>query len=788
MLILDPVDRKIDRLWALGYTEAKRRRSPLAQLDALLETSVAICDLFAPPLQQNDFYLSVVDLRAGSDVVSSLAPFDSDLRQALQYLAQGSSEFSTDDCTLAVPKVAAPKVTTAFECLWKEAVTDFGLNLRATLSARGRQQQPTHPDDDDSADFGRSLRHAFDAIFLDEWKAVDNDAATYRAYALRIHRDASATTINGHAINYSLGYWLPTRVLHYLSTRSRSPLNPREIEILETAQMPPAPYHARSQSHTNVETRLAGVVRNQAVRSSLLRKDPNRAAFDKIDALETKAWGDKQPDHVFLMPIADDHVGSGRPVTIAHWYIGINGTPDLEWLVALRHRASIIFAESFLRRYYTAVARILAANLVLSMEPMSSEERFALTSRLSEVAESYGIPPQVGLSDGMRDDNVLIDLKKILELDLSVAKDARSAEWSSKYLRRLISIRLAPGGGLDKLEVRLRLIQALDREVRELEFNAKIAAELITLNRAIADLKDVHASIQIMAAPDDEGARIWKKLDAMRQLSSGGYTDDVHVYKDFPVSLNGWSEWWFIPGHAVCAENCLCCKAEEVRRAAFLCGVPLPPESKPREPLVFDSSEWKAADDSSQGRVRTFLEAFPGHGALKIIKRACEDAHQPKLATIVAVLMAAGATLQVHDEVDIFQTMKGTPEAWPLALVGLAKLSRHNAGGAKLESRIALTIADSALLFKVTGNDSYEWFFTEQEKASRAQGPLSTATRANHSRFENVVNAYGWRSPLPLQIVEVPMITFGAVSNPTALVCTWKDVITTAQDVVGNRL
>ncbi len=785
------VNRKIDRLLALGYAEAKRRRSsPVAQLDALMEVTIAVCDLFPPEsLATGDFYLSVVDLTlsTNSRKVSSLASFDDDLRSRLGKLGSGSCQVPLDGFTLAIPQIAQG-AEAQLRDFWADTARDLGIDVSSTVSVSAENRARRACEPDDFPDFGRSLRHAFDAMLLDEWRIVESaqDVQQQQAYTLRVHRGGSHDVSDGVAVDYALGYWLPTGTLHRLCTRKSSPLTQQDVSTLEKPLAPAPGEHARSQSHTNVETRLAGLVRHQAARSEILRADPRRAMFKAIDDVEKKAWGDTQPDHVFLMPIPDYDFGpvdNGRPITIAHWYVGISGKPDLEWLLGLRQRASLIFVEALLRRYYTAAARVLASGLVSAAPDHIDEERKRLNRKLAGIAEAHCVSSELSLIQGTRTDNVLIDLQEVLRLDLAVTKEARSHEWIPKYQSTLASNRLHVGNGRERLQVLVRLIPALDREVRELEFNKEIAGELGRFKDAITELQDVYAQIHSLTVPDDDGERIWNRLIATQELSAGqNVTGEVHQYSSQPKTLDNWPEWSFVPGHAICENRCAICCEEEVRRVAFVCGAPLPADCKDRTPAHFgDSGEWFSIQETSpQRNAGQFITFASGvslrgeSGALMLIKRACEisDYTAPKLASIVAVLLAAGARLDPLIDVCVLdRPLSLLPDGWPGALVGLAELSRHDAGARPSDGSIALAIEEHDLRFRFNGLDSYKWFNSVITEAAGASGPLRSARRARSSRFASVVKAYGWRAPLPLKVERVEKIRFELLSD--SLVCTW---------------
>ena len=223
------LQRQIDRLLALGYGEAQRRRSSVARLDALLDATIALCDLFPPDLSQAQFYLSEVNLtQDGVALDSSLAPFDtSTLGPILRAFGANTAIELSAGVILAIPQSAA-RLADPLRSYWEEAISHFHLfETGAKANHAALEGAPHFDSETQHDDFLRNLRYVFDTV-------VAGDDS--RTYTLQVERTRSFTfgVPGGTAVDYAIGYWLPSRRLYDLRTRSHDPFEAPDIAELET--------------------------------------------------------------------------------------------------------------------------------------------------------------------------------------------------------------------------------------------------------------------------------------------------------------------------------------------------------------------------------------------------------------------------------------------------------------------------------------------------------------------------------------------------------------------------
>lgn len=340
-----------NRILALGYAEVRRRSADRAKLDALIEATVVACDILAPEPTGNQFFISDVSLAADGHVLgSSLATFDDDIRTQLG----GRTPIPLDNgCNLYIPE-SAEALHFPLKEFWDE------LSLSCYRYEDEASRAPVNVTDAVWDDFKHSLRVAFDAV------AREAEEATYTLLVdRRLERMKVTHTFSA---NYALGYLLPTST----SLRLRDRPDPQkrfstdDIQALESLWTPTNNGCLRSQSHTNVESHTAGVVRGQHARSRWLLNHGFLPEMDPRQTLEQKAW-DTSPCTWFMMPLTNHDVAPTAPVrVIAHAFRAV--APDFfephSWKVgvspvdmfALRHRLAIVFSEAL----YEEICRMLA--------------------------------------------------------------------------------------------------------------------------------------------------------------------------------------------------------------------------------------------------------------------------------------------------------------------------------------------------------------------------------------------------------------------------------------------
>lgn len=740
---LDPgLKRGIERLLALGCAEAQRRRSPEAKLDALLETTVAVCDL-CHPNNPKDFYVSDVSVSFERLTRSSLPRFDRDIRQHLERLVGVRATLSTKGGVgIRIPRPAAGAAW-PLKAFWAEALDKLSGSLGQT---RGSTSESYAIPANVLQEFESSLRHAFDAV-------IDDDLGD--AYTLRVHRAASCPVTTSDSVDYALGYLLPSRALYELQTRNENDrLDFWEIRKLEELFQPSNGERVRAQSHTNVTSRIAGLVCHPDKREPFT-EIPQR--LQPVRDLERRAWRGKDPHHIFMMPISNEDLRcDGLPTrTVAHWYKAIReGRPDIEGLWLRRQRASRIFSDTLLRRYYTAVARVLADGLVKARSTRDGKPDYpTINSILKATALAYSVSSQVELVESTQETIRLNQrIVTLLGLNLGAGLGHRSPEWLPLCKGAMDSSVLVWESRVREAEdvnVLIRLIRTLDAWVTRLTVQERIDSDLTVLSSGLSELSDTVNDIRDLIGVAHEADKAWRRLEQLTSLSDSAVPYPHEARESYVI--DGWS---FRKGHQVCGQRCDVCSQESDRRVAFLFDLP-PSGATGNDALgcpVLNQARWADSvadlDEQKAYRFVRFVEKEAETTPLEWIKRSCTE-RKPSLASVVTLLFLKGADVGWSDCLKDYRLpLTGLARDWVRAIFAVAELSQGENEIVHTSAKVTLELGttEKYLKFNLQGptNQWYSWLPKKVlPKLKRSAGiPL----RQLSSRVREYIEACGCRS------------------------------------------
>lgn len=426
----NPQDRMAERILAMGYTEAKRRRNMVAKLDALMDATAAFCDVY---VETREFFLPNVDLLYERESVSrTIAEFDVWTRNVMP---QRPTTGLSNGWSLNLPASIKQEQIADLIGWWTCCIKELNLNAQ-------RPPAPTFSAHDPNAtnEFHRSLRYAFDALPV-------RPGTTERLYTLRVD-------YGGHEYRLSEdGRYRDTRAMGYCFSASQArKLNlvapakderPEEVashlakidagwdsrfECLEEIQRPPAdggPFLTQSQN--NMATRIATLVRNSGLRSEKLTRSAvlwgsrngkewllERAAWQ---TLERRAFDRSERPLLYLMPLTNHEIiGSDvLPETLALWFLAVDSDLDVETLLERRFAACAAFSQVLYDRYCKAIGKEVATEIV--------HRSSSLPGRLASLATAFRL---AAVSANKSEGATLSD-----ELDrLNLAMGDKPSQWA----------------------------------------------------------------------------------------------------------------------------------------------------------------------------------------------------------------------------------------------------------------------------------------------------------------------------------------------------------------------
>lgn len=739
----------IDRILAIGHAEFERRRNPCAKQDALVETTVAVSDLFLGLTGSEAFNVSDVSLLASDPsrvIDSSFACFDQDIRD---YLATKTVSFDLPGEFSVVFPELAKEATPALELLWRSAWSSPGF----TPSISERPAPLAEIAGQIQDDFYQSLRHAFDTIVEMEGSPVANQPRrilqTLRVE--RFSRDSFAVT-EGCPVPYSLGYWLPTSTLYQLAMKATTSHTTVNLRRLEEPFKPVAGGRIRTSSHTFVHQRKAGMVH-------YFRKRPATfscvAGYEDIEALEDLVWDKRHTAHVFMMPMASYGDETCRnPTTLAHAFLALAAPAGdelprtIEQLLLLRHRARVLFHASLYQGYCNAVARFIADRL------LAWEDLPLVNAGLQQIAAAYAFPSRLEVIEyNVRDLSLKAQLERILKLGIGVARGARPDQWSSVYGRALEDRALvihAFSQPTEQTDILVRLVREVESELGRQTIDVRLTAQLGRFTETIRALESIKRGINDLTGGYDGN---WDRLSAMRPLFAAEPTHPCKVDPTRPEQVIRLDDVDFTVGHdahqtpAECAPS-NACSAELEKRLGYL----------------FDKKTCTS--------FKTWASST-GIGCWNWLKHACEEEVSrttPSVATIVAILWMEGAT--VGSLSGDLQESRWKPERapidWPQALHGLAKLTRDGQDRPVSVVQISYDATAKTILFQLDG----DYTFVNSALQEARKSTTRTTVNQAHSAVMNVAHLFMTKK---LPIAESAYSeTVDVTADSTHLNYTWK--------------
>jgi len=714
--------QKIERVRALGYAEARRRKiagcHPKAVLDALVETTVVACDLFhlsahSEASSGDDFYLSNIEVEFKGVKRSSLAPFDADIGRIL---------------SLAEPVNAAEGVKFSFpsghECIaellsdfWQDAANEFEPMWGGDAAS---SVDPAAVSNDIAEEFFESLRHALDAV-------VQVDARD--TFTIRVVQTGNLQqVVDQHQVDYALGYWLPATGLYSLP----SEVARDEFEtLLKTTVKTP---RVRQQSHTNVWTRLAGLVCQPTARSLQFSFV---GEYEFVNELEKKVWPHGEYAHIFMVPLSSHDFSPFAPRTVAHVYKGfeVNSELDLEQLLLWRYRATLLFAERLRREYCHVVARHLAKHLLAK-----TAENGRLNDELRQLAAIFCMPLITADPASRPSESLLADLNRALNARVAVGIVERSLQWLQVIddCGSRLKINWPSGRLADVIAIQVWLARELDAHIREVHIFEELNKEKERIDQALEQIKESSASIELLLNQDPDASKIYDRLAEMKKKELFSGSPPHQHAKEVTVLGSSLRQ-----GHNKCHDiHCKLCPNEELRRVE--CLFLLPEQSLKLNESVESIASVRVRAAQKFVRYCAMTEVDGNEtGAWEWVKRAAEAAGQDRvnLACIIAVLFGWIEDVRTSG-ISEFRRELGLPLnwrfRWPLMLKSMAMLAtpKENTPGS-----IELSQNNRDLIFVLRGA-SYCWF---QSKVAEAKSyNRMRASQAEGDRLEHVAGAFGF--------------------------------------------
>jgi len=805
------------RILAMGYTEAKMRTNLQSKLDVLTETTAAYCDVFCPNPDEKSFFVANVDVFHNDKVASrTIAEFDTETKVPMR---QGEPVSITEYWMLRLPKFIPAPALVDLVGWWKNHDTLAMLQKYqiATQAARA----PT-PDRETAGEFHESLRYAFDAIAGEGAYTlrVDNTAAEYLIATAVPTKQAlgyclsSSRAVEVHTL---LQGWEPVganteetvalkHALESIDKLVHKDKFPSRLALLEALQLPKAGQILRSQSHSNVVTRTATLVRNPRLRSRAIPKTTEIAGEFSDGAswdlprgswavLEKGAWPGGWPPTIFIMPLTNHEfiATDAVPETVAFWYVAVEAEEllDIEALLSRRFRASAVFSERLYQRYCQALADVIAQAIVKGRSSADT-----LNQACRRVSDAYRVPVALNISNlkadaqtGMRStdpDSVWMQFQNLRAAGL-ISGVSRWGPATDESVSALAIKASGPDRPTHRTDVLLRLHQSLEvargrsgggsdgAAYESLSENIYEMSQM--LERAMQFQGAIRKRLRTTAAHFGFRKVRWPDLQLLGRFfaPAGKYVCDPDAKVD---RLGGGSLWAFPIGHDSCG-TCACKqtggKWELGRRAAYLAGAkvtgtPIPDvkteawELNPRGEEILLAME----------RLPQSLNEKLHPDAWEWIKRASGEAtEKPCPASLVVLLLMEGrkvavtqATLEGHATY-----LLSLPDEWELSLAGIAALAcpKRDIDANAKEATVSIDKSDSAITFTLMGFSFSDWFDTKALPIA-----LSTATLNCGGRVKEIASAYGhndWTTPL--DISRHPKISLNVLSNGD-LVCTWR--------------
>jgi len=763
---LDPkIGRRVERILALGYTEAVRRRTagchPQAIVDGLVEATVMACDLHhmfvhkGSPCPSN-FYLSHVRLDIHGSSLSSLAPFDSDIAELFS-LTEPIEIY--ENIRLFLPS-GIGGLGHSLEGFWKVAVREF--NLYQPLIPDSRSD-PRIVADEIAEEFFASMRHAFDSI-----AQFDNkNTFTLRAEWTKEPHEVC----KGEAVHYVLGYWLPATGLYSLP-----PHVPRDRfeTLLRTTRSTP---RVRQQSHTNVTTRLAALICQPGERS---QRFSELGEYSFINDLELKVWPHGDYAQIFMVPFSSHDLSPQFPRTMAHAFKGFDESvqPDIEQLLLWRYRASLLFSENLRRGYCQAVGHHLAAFLLASGNTIED-----LNADLRELAEAYSMPLVVAAVERSRGKSLESKLQKVA----ISAIDSRAAERSRQWLRAIsetaqhLSINWNTNSLADEIAMQVWVARELDAQIRDTTLFQKIADQTDRIDNLVKGIQDATASIDDLLNEDPNAAEMHKRLIAMQQVGLFGrglpHSGAQTVRLDNRVLR---------VAHNQCQRKCSECDSEDLKRVACLFDIPEAQlfrnpngtvDVNPEAPLIVRAAQ-KYISHCSKVPVDQNTT-----GTWVWVKRAAQGAsdNQVNLACIVTLLFKWMETVNIDVSRECDYTVplrlssKKWGSRWRSMLLNMARLATPR--GKEIGVSISVKPEAQDLLFELRGMD-FSWFDRSVNRA-RTAIPIRVS-QASGDRLHQIAGAFG-AVTLPIESVED--VEVRVIDGGAALLWVWKNVLETEPSI-----
>jgi hypothetical protein len=733
--------RRVERVLAIGYAEARRRKQHRSKLEALLEATVAVCDMFPPAaLNPEQFYLSDIqlDCRLGAqqhEIASSLAEFDAELRAQLEKWFGRRQYFELEgNLALWVPYSAAPAIE-PIQSLWSDCLHESGFDPAAESCNEHRQPRVESVASEFTDQVNHALRFAFDAVTRE---------SPHSTFTLRVNRrpDIKFKVADSYSVNYSMGYWLSTGMLRYLQDKKQ--LTPGEIVLLERLQEPvPPTAKLCTQSHTNVETRLAGIVRNQGMRSSWIKKLSGSITSKEFTTVETKAWG-TPPESIFMMPLSNYDLGGSDtpPRILAHSYDPIEEPHNVFDLLAKRYRLSLIFSESFYEEYCRILAHELAARILDGSSAASIEQH------CEKIAKAFGAAKPFDLQMMSSAERHHLSLaQKLTDLKEKKLLAFTERELGPRYWSLLGNFSIEWRIARQELDVLLHFVSQMALLAAKEESGVRVARRI--LQREYSNMQQAVFTIQnnLHNLQNDLIGQDQVSLADLLVLSSffndkGGRC----ACEQAPLPYD--DKWSFRVAHQYCDKRP--CKNELNRRVGFLFGGE--PTSDENQPVSWvENPKGKTQQDLLRE-----ICAQTGFNLWEVLKYACQNLkstkERPTLSSIVILALIKNGKLTVEKE-KFLSDFKKRPSLthidWQTSLGGILSLAKWERplgdyGPAKEDAEIVLDWNSQAIFFTLVGPQlCYKaWMFSETNDLRQGDDGSST-----HSRKLQIAAAYGQSSP-----------------------------------------
>jgi hypothetical protein len=691
----------VDRLLAYGHALLKGRE-PIGKIDVLTEITVAVCDLFPPSnLPDDRFWLSDVRLiRNGREieVASNLTPFDIEngIRNALQDICPPTPikiesprrSGETTEFRLVVPGSVPEEFQKELAPFWKQALRDLGSDIEGIPAQYCGAVQNVDPKDDQ--DVLLTLRQILDTV-------AEGDT---NVYTLQVHRSGEHFCVSkNHRVDFALGYWLPSSRLFSLVTENG--FGRKEIDDLEQLLKPLPREILVTQSHSNVYTRKAGLVRNQAARKSYLAgklqlDETTRAKLSRVDELEKKVWGETEPVSVFMMPLVSYGCSGSESCTLTtgHCYLALRDrSPNVEELITRRYRAVRAFTDGMYQRYCETVAKALARRII-------DGDTTDLEQLASKISALYHVPSKILVKDPATvgcDSPSLAERLRTLRTTLNRQEGPEDeASWGPRVDLILKSLTLRwehAARPTEETDVLGRLGDSLELETgrRDAPIRSLRERGLALFNQLIEVLTDAQKITDGLRTSIDYPRAPWATVRQMRILHESS-TEYVCLSQGDPIRPQ--EGWEFRKGHSFHTGEQTCdCLKEASRRVAFLFGA-TPPErdSQPETPQDYS---WPAGATHQQRDALAFVTFCEKCGLSpgEWIKRSCEKGSElasPSVAALVTLLFLLGARVRSDAVVRGKYRHKADREPlgsgeWTLSLSGIASLSKQGTTRSEIE-------------------------------------------------------------------------------------------------------